>query len=57
MREFPKNREVSRNPINRANLHQMFHQKGYHLEELLLVLAEGQTSSMQSLAAKSKTTL
>ena len=39
------------------NLHQLLHQTGLHLEDPLMVLAEGQTVFMQSLATKSKRTL
>ena len=39
------------------NLHHLIPQIGLHLEEPLLVLADGQTVSMQSLATKSKKTL
>ena len=39
------------------NLHQLLYQKGLHLEESLLVQAEGQTIFMQSLATKNKRTL
>ena len=39
------------------NLHKLLHPTGLHLEEPLLIQAEGQTTSVQSLAAKSKRTL
>ena len=39
------------------NLHQLLHQTGLHLEDLLLILAEDQIASMRSRVAKSKRTL
>ena len=56
-RECPKNCRVAEIQETEPNLHQFFHQTRLHLVETLLVLVEGQTVSMQSLAAKSKRTL
>ena len=57
MRKCPKNKKGGGNLAIELNLRQLLHQTRLHLEEPLLVLAEGQTNTMQSLAAKRKITL
>ena len=51
----PKNRQVEIYATE-PNLHHLIHQIGKHLKGPLMVLAEGQTPSMQSLGAKRKRT-
>ena len=57
IREFRKNKQGGGNSDNRAQSSLFVHQAGQLLQDPLLVLAEGQIVSMQSLASKSKKTI
>ena len=54
MREFPKDKQCGENLGNRAQSESLAPQNRLHLEEPLLVQAEGKIASMQSFVAKSK---